>query len=89
MPPAPPRSTPYQAPGAPSSPRRQAIAGALVALVSLVSLALGYSVELPAEAAWAISGLIVSLGGLWMDRGARREQALALAQAGHVQEAQG
>ena len=80
--PSPPRSTPYQAPGAPVSPIRQAVAGALVAMVSLLSLALGWSIELPAEAAWAISGLLVSLWGLWMDRRARTEQADALAQKG-------
>lgn len=80
--PAPPRSTPYLAPGAPASPLRQAIAGALVAIVSAVSLALGWSLELPAEAAWAISGLLVSIGGLWMDRRARAEQVASLTRDG-------
>lgn len=71
----PPRSTPYVATSAPVSPMRQAVAGLVVSIVSVVSLLLGLNVELPPELALAFVSAAFGAYGVIMDRRARREQA--------------
>lgn len=71
----PDRQTPYLAPGAPASPRRQALVGLIVSLLSLVGLWAGVDIDVSPEAVGALLGAVATLAGLVMDARARSEQA--------------
>ena len=71
----PDRQTPYLAPGAPTSPRRQALVGLIVSLLSLVGLWAGVDLDISPEAIAAVLGVLATAWGLVMDARARSEQA--------------
>lgn len=70
-----PSRTPYIAEAAPTSPMRQAIAGLIVSLASILGLLLGLDVALSPEITTALVSGAFGLYGLIMHRRARREQA--------------
>jgi hypothetical protein len=68
------RSTPYVAPGAPTSPLILAVAGLLVAAASALAARLGFELTADGTAVATVAGVLAGLLGLLQHRLARREQ---------------
>lgn len=71
----PTRSTPYVAPGAPTSPLWGRAVGLLLAAVAWVAGHFGMEMEFSAEDVMLVAGLAFAGWSAWQDRRARAEQA--------------
>jgi hypothetical protein len=69
------RSTPYVAPGAPTSPLLLAVASMLVALASLLAARLGFEIPVDPTTAATVAGFLGAAWGFVQNHLARREQA--------------